>query len=56
MTWVLAGMAIVVLIMGYLMYSMNEDIRELKKAVIQLLEFEIQRNPGFPIRGVSLRK
>jgi hypothetical protein len=56
MTWALAALAIVVFLMGYLLYSMNEDIRELKKVVIQLLDYEMERNPGFSIAGLSLRK
>lgn len=56
MAWALAGLAIVVFLMGYLMFTMNEEIRELKKAVVQVLEAELDRNPGFPIDGESLRK
>jgi hypothetical protein len=52
----LTGLAIIVYLMGYFMYSMKQDIRELKKTVILLLEFEIKRNPGFPIKEAALRK
>ena len=53
MTWVLAGL---VVLMGYFIYDLNEHVRELKKAVIQLLLAERDRNPGFPIDVSSLSK